>query len=91
MTLSPDAQRVMDLLDALWVKSIPYRESYYAGRPVTAKQPDLHLTAWDAGVYQLKHLWRDLFPDEWAELKEAHNALADRLRDGVYTYGFLQR
>ena len=91
VTLSPDAQRVMDLLDALWVKSIPYRESYYAGRPVTAKQPDLHLTAWDAGVYQLKHLWRDLFPDKWAELKEAHNALADRLRDGVYTYGFLRR
>jgi len=91
LVLSPDAQRVLDLLDALWVKSLPMREDYYAGRPVNDKDPDLHLTAWDAGVYQLKHLWRDLFPTEWAELKAAHGALASRLEAGVYDYGFLRR
>lgn len=90
LTPSPDAQRVLDLLDALWVKSLPYRETYYAGRPIKDKQPDLHLLAWDAGVYQLKHLWRDLFPDEWAELREAHKALAERLKPGVYDFGFLK-
>jgi len=91
LVLSPDAQRVLDLLDALWVKSLPMREDYYAGRPVSDKDPDLHLTAWDAGVYQLKHLWRDLFPTEWAELKAAHGALASRLEAGVYAYGFLRQ
>jgi hypothetical protein len=91
MPLSPDAQRVLALLDALWVKSLPLREDYYAGRPVNDKEPDLHLNAWDAGVYQLKHLWRELFPTEWAELKEAHKALASRLEAGVYEYGFLKR
>ena len=91
LALSSDAQRVLDLLDALWVKSLPLREGYYAGRPVNDKEPDLHLNAWDAGVYQLKHLWRDLFPTEWAELKAAHKALADRLEAGVYEYGFLKR
>lgn len=91
LNLSPDAQKVLDLLDALWVKSLPHRENYYAGRPVSDTQPDLHLLAWDAGMYQLKHLWRDLFPEEWAELKEAHKALADRLQGGVYEYGFLKR
>ena len=91
LVLSPDAQRVLDLLDALWVKSLPMREDYYAGRPVDDKEPDLHLTAWDAGVYQLKHLWRDLFPTEWAELKAAHKALASRLEAGVYDYGFLRQ
>jgi hypothetical protein len=91
VTLSPDARKVLDLLDALWVKSLPHREAYYAGRPVNDKEPDLHLTAWDAGVYQAKHLWRDLFPTEWAELREAHRALAARLQDGVYDYGFLRR
>jgi hypothetical protein len=91
VTMSPDARKVLDLLDALWVKSLPHREAYYAGRPVSDKEPDLHLNAWDAGVYQAKHLWRDLFPTEWAELREAHRALAARLQDGVYDYGFLRR
>ena len=91
VTLSPDAAAVLEALDALWVRSLPHREDYYAGRPVTDKEPDLHLTAWDAGVYQCKHLWRDLFPTEWAELKAAHKTLADRLRSGVYDYGFLRR
>ena len=61
------------------------RESYAAGKP------ELHLTAWDAGVYQLKHLWRDLFPKEWEELQVAFKLLTARLKDGVYEYGFLKR
>ena len=85
LTLSPDARKVLDLLDALWVKSLPLREGYAAGRP------ELHLAAFDGGVYQLKHLWRDLFPTEWAELTAAHKALAARLQDGVYDHGFLRR
>lgn len=84
-SLSPDAQHVLDLLDALWVKSLPFRESYAAGKP------ELHLGSWDAGVYQLKHLFRDLFPEEWKELQTAHKALAERLKPGVYEFGFLLR
>lgn len=85
LSLSPDARVVLDRLDAVWTKSLPVRESYAAGRP------ELHLTAHDAGVYQLKHLWRDLFPEEWKALQEAFHALEGRLRDGVYAYGFLRR
>jgi len=85
LNLSPDARKVLDLLDALWVKSLPVRESYAAGKP------ELHLMAYDAGVYQLKHLWRDLFPDEWKALQEAFKALSERLQPGVYDYGFLRR
>ena len=84
LPLSPDARAVLDLLDGLWVKSLPVRESYAAGRP------ELHLTAHDAGVYQLKHLWRDLFPEDWKALQEAFHTLEGRLRDGVYAYGFLR-
>ena len=83
--LSPDTRRVLDLLDALWVKSLPVREDYAAGKP------ELHLTAYDAGVYQLKHLWRDRFPTEWAEMQASFKALSERLREGVYEYGFLRR
>ena len=89
VTPSPDARALLDKVKALWVDSLSWRELYYELRPVTDKQLDLHLTAWDSGCYQLKNLWRDLFPEEWAELKAAHKALADRLREGVYTYGFL--
>jgi hypothetical protein len=89
--LSPDARQVLVMLDALWLRSLPMREDYYASRPVSEKEPDLHLCAWDAGVYQLKNLWRDLYPDQWEELRVAHKGLARRLQDGVYTYGFLRR
>lgn len=85
LKLSADARNVLDLLDALWLKSLPLREGYAAGRP------ELHLGAFDAGVYQTKHLWRELFPTEYAELMGAHKALAARLQDGVYDHGFLLR
>jgi len=39
----------------------------------------------------MKHLLRDLFPSEWTDLQEAFKALAARLKDGVYEYGFLKR
>jgi hypothetical protein len=91
LTLSRDSIRVLDLLDQLWLRSLSEREGYYAGRPVNDKEPDLHLHAWDAGIYQLKHLFRDRYPDDWKELMAAHKALAGRLQSGVYTYGFLRR
>ena len=91
LTLSPDARQVLVMLDALWLQSLPMREDYYASRPIAEKEPDLHLNAWDAGVYQLKNLWRDLYPDQWEALRVAHKGLARRLQDGVYTYGFLRR
>jgi len=91
LSLSPDAHEVLDLLDALWLKSLPYRESYYASRSVTDKDPDLHLHAWDAGLFQCKHLFRELYPEEWKELQNAFQVLADRLKPGVYTYGFLRK
>lgn len=84
-SLSLDAEALFLALDALWVKSLPVRESYAAGRP------DLHLTAWDAGVYQAKYLWRDLYLDEWRAVQEKHRRLAERLQEGAYAYGFLRK
>ena len=91
LTLSPDAQEVLDDLNALWEMSLPYREAFYAEQPITDKSPDLHLMAHDAGVYQLKKLWAAQFPDEWKAIKTKHKALAARLQEGVYTYGFLRK
>lgn len=90
MALSPDAAQVLAELQKLWSMSLPLRESFYAGRAVTEDEPDLHLTAWDAGIYQLKHLWTAYYPTEWAEVKRLHKELAKRLRAGVFSYGFLR-
>ena len=84
LDLSPAARRVLDLLDALLVKSLPLREDFARARP------ELHLLAWDAGVYQLKHLWREHFPDDWEALQAAFRVLSDVLRPGVYGFGFLK-
>ncbi len=85
LDLSPEARDVLERLDALWLASLPVREAFALARP------ELHLLAWDAGVYQLKHLWREHFPAEWEALRVAHRKLADRLRPGVYDFGFLLR
>ena len=85
LNLSPEAEQVMWLLDNLWVKSLGEREQF------AQNHPELHLMAWDAGVYQLKHLWKDLFPTEWVELQTALKVLSNKLRPGVYTYGFLRK
>ena len=91
LEFSEDAILALSRLNVLWSKSLADREDYYANRPLTEKEPDLHLLAWDAGVYQLKPKWRELYPADWKEMQEAHNALAARLVEGVYTYGFLRR
>jgi len=83
LNLSDEAKLVLTCLNALWDMALSYREDFAAARP------ELHLTAWDAGCYQLKHLWREMFPDHWKELQLAFKRLSDKLRPGVYEHGFL--
>jgi len=85
LDLSDDARHVLSLIDALWIESLSDRESY------ANQHPELHLLAWDAGIYQLKHLWRDYYSENWEEIKAAQKKLSERLRDGVYSYGFLKK
>lgn len=85
ISLSDDARHVLNLVDALWLESLNDRESY------ANEHPELHLLAWDAGIYQLKHLWRDYYPEKWEELRKAHKTLAERLQEGVYEFGFLKK
>ena len=85
LNLSPDAVALLGQVRSLWVESLPYREDF------AAANPHLHLTAHDAGIYQIKHLWKELFPKKWKGLVGARRALAGRLAEGVYTYGFLKK
>lgn len=83
--LSPEAKTVLAALKALWLKSLPMRETY------SQEHPELHLGSWDSSCYQLKSLWRDLYKEDWEELRGLHKALANKLRPGVYDLGWLRR
>jgi hypothetical protein len=87
INLSPDAQKVYDSLNELFIKSLEDREEY---DDVNQDNVDLHLTAWDAGVYQLKRFWKVRYKDDWDDLWRSYKELENRLRDGVYKFGFLK-
>jgi len=82
LTLAAEALALLVDLTALWIDSIPYRED---------AAEDLHLTAWDAGVYQHKKLWATIpeLEERWLALREKSRKLEDRLRDGIYKYKIL--
>lgn len=84
LDLSPEAKACLTALNACLATTLPHRESFATARP------ELHLTAHDAGVYQLKHLFREHDPEGWKALQAAFKALADKLRPGVYEHGFLK-
>ena len=84
LDLSAEARECLALYDKLLTETLPHREAF-----ATAK-PELHLMAHDAGLYQTKHLFRAHSPDGYKLLQAAFKALADKLRPGVYTHGFLR-
>jgi hypothetical protein len=87
LTLSPDAQIVLDKLNKLFIKSLVNREEY---DDINEEEIDLHLKSWDAGVYQLKRFWKVRYKDDWDALWRSYKELEDRLREGVYKFGFLK-
>lgn len=85
LNLSPLAREVFNDLNALYLKTIPYREA--------CGDESLHLKAWDAGVYQMKKLWNEepALKADWEALNKKHKLLASQLEGGVYTFGFLRK
>lgn len=84
LDLSPEARECLAVLDGLLTRTLPHREAFATARP------ELHLMAHDAGLYQLKHLFREYDPAGWEALQRAFKTLSDRLRPGVYDHGFLR-
>ncbi len=84
LELSEEAADVMQALDDLYVLSLPARTQYALDNPAK------HLLAWDAGVYQLKYLWREHYPAQFKHLGILFKRLASKMQPGVYAYGFLK-
>jgi len=86
VNLSPDAKEVLDKTIELVIKIFPYRKKWHD------LHPDWHLQTWDAGWYQTKLILKNE-PDlkkDFDDFKELYKKFEDRMREGVYKFGFLK-
>jgi hypothetical protein len=92
LNLSDLAKEIMTDLRELFVESFALRSKtdHVVER---GKSIDLHLGAWDAGIYQHKKMWYTdpVLKAKWDALREKHSRLGKSLEHGVYSYGFLKK
>ena len=85
VTLSPEAQAVLDAADELVCDSFQYRDQF------NADYPEYQINNWDCGYYQLKSLWNTYLKDKFQRFRGFYNVLADKMRPMVYELGFLKK
>ena len=83
-SFSPDTIEVLNKAIELVIKTFPYREQLHE------EHPEWHLNAWDAGWYQIKLILKKYFKDDLKEFNLLYKTFEDRMRDGVYKFGFLK-
>ena len=84
MKLSPDSQELLDLSVRIIDKTFPFR---------SMMDEKYHLNTWDAGWYQIKCIMKEykgVFKDDMDEFTKKYKAFEDRMREGVYKFGFLK-
>ena len=84
ISLSPEAQAVMDKANDIVRKTFKYRESF------NKEHPEYQINNWDCGFYQIKKLCKEYMPELLKEFKEGYKVLADKMRPMVYELGFLK-
>lgn len=84
VTLSKEAQAVLDKANELLEKSMKYRKIF------NDECPEVQIQNADAGWYQVKQLLKTYMPNELKEFNELYKKLADKMRPMVKTLGFLK-
>ena len=82
--LSPDAQELLDKATELVEKTFEYRKE------LNRAHPEYNLQCWDAGWYQIKIILKEHLPDDLKEFSKLYKAFENRMREGVYKFGFLR-
>ena len=84
ITLSEDAKEVLDLATKLTKESFKYRSDFHS------VHPEYQVNTWDAGWYQIKAIVKEYLPEELKKFNELYKRFEDRMRKGVYKFGFLK-
>lgn len=84
-SLTPEGQKVLDDFKACLSASAKARPEY------AKAHPELQVARWDCGWRQLKKLFEEACPDEFATLKADFKALKDKMLPLVYELGFLKK
>lgn len=84
-SFSSDAVDVLNKANELVIKTFPYRQQLHE------EHPEWHLHAWDAGWYQIKLILKKYFKDDLKEFNILYKEFENRMREGVYKFGFLKR
>lgn len=82
--LSDHARGVLDHATELLKGSFEYRNM------LANEHPEYHLSAWDAGWYQIKLILKEYSPDWLKEFSSHYRAFENDMRKGVYKFGFLK-
>ena len=85
LNLSPDALEVLNKATELLESTFEYREM------ADDMNSEWNVNTWDAGWYQVKLLLKEYDKAGLKEFMVLYKELEGRLRDGVFSYGFLRR
>lgn len=85
ITVSAEAQAVLDKANELLKKSMKYRKLF------NDEHPEVQILNADAGWYQIKQMLKEYMPDELKEFKIMYNKLAEVMRPRIYEFGFLRK
>lgn len=83
--LTAEGQKVLDDFKACLSASAKARPEY------AKAHPELQVARWDCGWRQLKKLFEEACPEEFAALKADFKALKDKMLPLVYELGFLKK
>ena len=84
-SLTPEGQKVLDDFKACLSASAKARPEY------AKAHPELQVARWDCGWRQLKGLFAEACPAEFATLKADFKSLKDKMLPLVYELGFLKK
>jgi hypothetical protein len=83
--LIPEANQCLEILDSLLQSSLTRRSR------LIDSEYKLQLQAHDASIIQLKGIWKEQESEKWAALEELRKQLSEKLKPGIYEYGWLMK
>ena len=84
ITLSPEAQKVLDKASDIVRNTFKYRELF------NQEHPEYQIMNWDCGWYQIKALAKEYTKSDYKEFVKLFKVLESKMRPMVYTLGFLK-